>query len=175
MYIVEKGEFIIIKGKLLEECTRIGTARYETNRANNVKEQIYAKRDPLEISIQGVIVEMATSIMFKFAVCDIKNTRVNSVYTDRGDMLLEGKRIDIKGPYGHDKPLMIREHSLKNPSDIYILSTIEKYKDAWKVIFQGSIPLHLLKKDKHKKFIFNQNFYEIQQSELLRLDESLEL
>jgi hypothetical protein len=90
-------------------------------------------------------------------------------------MVLNGKRIDIKGPYGHDKPLMIREHSLKNPSDIYILSTTEKYLEGWKVIFQGSIPLNLLKNDKYKKFIFNQNFYQIQQSELIRLDESLAL
>ena len=114
----------------LAYCINIGRQRTLNNRANNVKEQKQnMKKSSEDVSIQGVIGEFFMLNLFGQEKSSLDDTTPNNRTNDRGDIIFNGLKIDVKcaeGPKDHNYPLKVRYQNKKFPSDIYLLCTMKR-------------------------------------------------
>lgn len=199
---LSKGfKFYLSKPEILKGIN-IGTKRYMTNRKFGVKEQSYNKTRPgIDLSIQGVLGEIAAGKIFNVNIEEqISDTTPQNYKNDRGDVICDGKKIDVKTPQGHTNGLWIREQNIKNPSDIYALVSMERenknemknsrktlfgpgvidhtkptFKEDEKIsfVFQGAVPFYQAFSQKPKQR-GKQKFFIQDQSDLMNLEEAME-
>ena len=118
----------------MQECIRIGTERYDKNRAGNVVDQHYAPKSGVDVSVQGVLGEYAMAKLIDGSMALLNDTSLNSFETDRGDVLLSDgdekhPKIEIKSPVTHEpaKSFPIRVpllHMQANQETVYCLVVI---------------------------------------------------
>jgi hypothetical protein len=110
-----------------------GTERYSRNRKVGAKEQKYKKqRSGIEICIQGVFGERGVYHMVgitDFSLLD--DTTPQGIRSDRGDLVLDDERIDVKTCLGDEhNDLWVRAHSFANPSSVYAMLTFQRGSQA---------------------------------------------
>lgn len=150
--------FFTLTPEQLRYCIEVGIRRWKTNVVHRVRDQRYStKRSSLDCDVSGVIGEFA---FMTFCGVDpeerkkrLNDTRVCNHRNDRGDAILNGKKIDVKAPIGlHCKNILIRADRKSHPPDGYALILLERPKDidAMQYTFQrkqengGKIPKNLL-------------------------------
>jgi len=78
-------------------CVYVGKRRYQNNINAGVVEQKRSTKPGDVIAIEGVTAEYALLNMFKGTFYELYNCLPSSKYTDRGDAIINGVRIDVKG------------------------------------------------------------------------------
>lgn len=111
----------------LQTCIRIGKERYTKNLAANVTDQRYSTRfSSIDCDVHGVIGEYSFLSAFGLPTDRLENTGLCSHARDRGDAIIDGKKIDIKAPVGLGcTHIMVKSSKTTNPPFAYALMVIE--------------------------------------------------
>lgn len=111
----------------LAYCIGIGSTRYWNDKKAGVREQKYTmRRSGMDLDVYGFCGEYALAKMLQ-----IDNGALESdctpqgIASDRGDLVVDGVKIDTKCAIGHHVDMWVRKNSLRNPSDVYALLTYE--------------------------------------------------
>lgn len=123
------GTTVILEGKSVEECIKIGMERNDRNKKAGIREQKYQKgRSGYDLSIQGVMGEWVAGQLFGVDNSSLLyDTTPQGHRTDRGDLIIDDTKVDIKCALGnHCSHMFVREQNIRNPSDIYVFLTMER-------------------------------------------------
>lgn len=119
----------LIQGDDLKTCIHIGKTRYLTNRSCGIREQKYTSyKSGLDLCIQGVIGEWTALKLFDLPLDGLYNTRPNNYRNDRGDMIWNGCKIDVKTAeiHNHVYQIQVRADRISPDTGVYMLLTMTR-------------------------------------------------
>jgi hypothetical protein len=129
-----------------------GRERYWNDHKAGVPDQGYESlKSGMDKDIQGVFGEVGLYRMVDvtdFSLLD--DTRPQGIQTDRGDIVIDGLKIDVKNCEGGDwNDLWVRLNSFNNPSKVYVLFTFPRGSQA--------LPRVNTKDDTEQTFVENED------------------
>lgn len=110
-------------------CMRIGAERYHKDKAKGIREQRYVsqkKKSAMDLDVFGVVGEYAMTRLLNQSTQMLNDTTPQGIRQDRGDLIIDGVKIDTKCSVGNHVDMWVRENSLRNPSHVYALLTYER-------------------------------------------------
>lgn len=132
-----KGAEIKVEGQFYSFAVHIGKQRNARNRRARVREQMFSRRDPEEISVQGVIGEVGFLQAFGLSLVPLYDTRPRSAKTESefDAVLCEGETVDVKTTFPGAQGLLVRRNKASNPPAYYALITLLAKCDKSQVAF----------------------------------------
>lgn len=111
----------------LAYCINIGSARYWNDKKAGIREQKYTNKRPgMDLDVYGFCGEYALAKMLQIDNHSLESDCTpQGIQDDRGDLVVDGIKIDTKCAIGHNCDMWVRKNSLRNPSDVYVLLTYE--------------------------------------------------
>lgn len=169
---LQKGRSTVLTSEEYLYCVKKGIERRKIHVSRNtVEKNMNTYKSPDEISIQGVIGELA---MCKLLNIDyhpfLDNTNYNNIFLDKGDLIYKKKSIDVKTVTKEVSDIYVNRNKTINPADFYALMRIETKTgdlEEWDfpiiVFFDGIIdsahlfyePGHLNKKTNQYEYSVN--------------------
>jgi len=141
------GQVYRLSASDIRYCIRIGSERFFVNQAAGVRDRQYTRstKTPREASIQGVVAEFAMVHWLGTGSDLLANTAPNSAARDRGDLVVDGLRIDVKGPivYAEHKqrPIQALPWQKAHMADVYALVTVVRPRSEATEAAQRAMPL----------------------------------
>jgi len=114
-------------------CITKGKERYWNDHKVGIVDQRYKlSRSGMDLDIQGMFGELGMHRLLGVTDLDhLNNTTPQGIHNDRGDLIVEGEKIDVKTCLGgSSNDLWVRLNSLKNPSSVYVLLTFGRGPQA---------------------------------------------
>lgn len=127
-----------------EYCRRIGQERVAANKKAGTNNHRYTIRGDTDISVQGVVGELAFSRLCGIDGIDeaLSDTKVRCVYNDTFDATLPGGiRCDVKTTAGDGSQLYVSAHKRVNPPELYVLCRLENPKSLTRGSQTASLPI----------------------------------
>ena len=125
-------EYILTEEETLQ-CMRMGAERNQKNVEKKTQNRNFSSRDDEDISIQGVVGELAFARLFKLPI-EIFDTTCRNAMNDTFDATLPfGKRCDVKCTYISNAPIIVSTWKRTNPPELYALVIMDNYADRRKI------------------------------------------
>jgi len=125
--IVSIGQTYTLTAEETDQCIRIGRERNAKNIQQKTKNLNFSKRDDEQISIQGVVGELAFSRMFGIPI-EIYDTTCRNAHNDTFDAVLpNGWSVDVKTTVRLDAPIIVSTWKRVRPPHLYALIILENY------------------------------------------------
>ena len=121
------GARIILSGDQYRLASTIGKRRNDVNRSKGIRDQRFATtRTSEDVSVQGVIGEVAFLTMFGLSLAPVYDTRPNCAKFDRFDGAIAGthEMFDVKTTWARARGLMVLENKVTNPPTYFALMTM---------------------------------------------------
>jgi hypothetical protein len=180
----------------LKYCIAKGSERWKRDKEAGIREQKYEMtRSGIDLDISGFINEFTFSRMINQDNKErLDDTTPQGIRNDRGDVVVDGAKIDIKGPIGHYCDIWVRKNSQRNPSQVYVLLTMNKRTDALPTkrpvceneghvtfhpdenitpIFQGAVCAYDLFQPEYMTYRKGQPMFVYPQKDLLNLEDAI--
>lgn len=123
----KKGTEVTLSPEDVKFCIRIGSERNAANTREGKTNRKKAKaRDDTQISIQGVIGELAILRMFGLSEEDLSDTTCRNARNDTFDANVNGLKIDVKAVLAQVRQLLVTKWKKENPPDAYALVQIAR-------------------------------------------------
>lgn len=119
----------------LKLCMTIAKSRTERNRSAGVIDRKYSQRSSFDVEVIGVIGEFSFLTMTGMPLDRLLDTSLCSHYHDRGDMIYNGKKIDIKCTTGlHNHNILVKQCNAYNLPGYYVFMVLDRPAERTKLI-----------------------------------------
>lgn len=130
---VRIGQTYTLTAEETEQSVRIGRERNSKNVQQQTKNMNFSQRNDDEISIQGVVGELAFSRLFGLPI-EIHDTTCRNAHNDTFDATLpNGWKVDVKTTVRNDAPIIVSTWKRVRPPQLYALLILENYEDRHKI------------------------------------------
>lgn len=123
------GQTYTLTARETEQCMMIGRERNDKNVQQKTKNMNFSQRNDEQISVQGVVGELAFSRLFGLPI-EIFDTTCRNAYNDTFDAVLpNGWKVDVKTTVRLDAPIIVSKWKRVRPPELYALLILENYSD----------------------------------------------